>query len=94
MQPIRSNSISRHACAFLAFLLALFLAGCAGGSAKVGQQYSGVQSLPRPPIVLIYPFAVDSDDVVVDTFGGGIGKEASNLRAREEGESLFPRAQI
>jgi len=85
MQPFRSNSMSTHACAFLASLLALLLAGCAGGSTKVGQQYSGAKSLPRPPVVVIYQFAVDADDVVVDTFGQGIGKEASTLERVKRG---------
>lgn len=85
MQPFRSNSMSTHACAFLASLLALLLVSCAGGSAKVGQQYSGGTLLPRPPVVVIYQFAVDADDVVVDTFGGGIGKEASTLERVKRG---------
>ena len=69
MKPIRSTSKSTHACAFLASLLALFLVGCAGASTQVGPQYSKAKSLPRPPVVLVYQFAVDADDVVVDTFG-------------------------
>jgi len=69
MKPIRSPSKSTHACAFLASLLALFLVGCAGASTQVGPQYSKAKSLPRPPVVLVYQFAVDADDVVVDTFG-------------------------
>lgn len=69
MKPIRSPSKSTHACAFLASLLALFLVGCAGASTQVGPQYSEAKSLPRPPVVLVYQFAVDADDVVVDTFG-------------------------
>ncbi len=85
MQPIKSNLLSTPACAFLASLLALLLAGCAGGSSKVGQQYSGGTSLPRPPVVVIYQFAVDADDVVVDTFGQGIGKEASTLERVKRG---------
>jgi len=85
MQPIKANSMSPHACAFLTSLLALLLVSCAGGSAKVGQQYSGGKSLPRPPVVVIYQFAVDADDVVVDTFGQGIGKEASTLQRVKRG---------
>ncbi len=84
--------MSTHACAVLASLLALFLAGCAGGSAKVGQQYSGGKSLPRPPVVLVYQFAVDADDVVVDTFGLDIGnKQASTLERVKRGRA-FARA--
>ncbi|MFB3061816.1 MAG: DUF4410 domain-containing protein [Candidatus Binatia bacterium] len=85
MQPIRATSIFKHSCAFLASLLAVLLAGCAGGSSKVGPQHAGFQSLPRPPVVLVYQFAVDSDDVVADTFGGGIGKEASTLERVKRG---------
>ncbi len=89
MQQFKFNSVSRHASTFLASLLAIFLVGCAGGSSKVGQQYSGTKSLPRPPVVLIYQFAVDADDVVVDTFGQGIGKEASTLDRVKRGR-VFP----
>ncbi|MEC4669259.1 MAG: DUF4410 domain-containing protein [Nitrospirota bacterium] len=85
MQQIRSNSMSTHARTFLASLLAVLLAGCAGGSSKVGPQHAGFQSLPRPPVVLVYQFAVDADDVVVDTFGGGIGQEASTLERVKRG---------
>ena len=88
MQPIKSNSMSMHACVFLASLLALLLAGCAGGSVKVVQQYAGGKSLPRPPVVVIYQFAVDADDVVVDTFGQGIGKEASTLERVKRGRAF------
>ena len=85
MHPIRPTSIFKHSCAFLASLLTVLLAGCAGGSSQVGPQYSGGKSLPRPPVVLVYQFAVDADDVVVDTFGGGIGKEPSTLERVKRG---------
>jgi len=63
MQPIKSDSMSPHACAFLTSLLALLLVSCAGGSAKVGQQYSGGKSLPRPPVVVIYQCIVRCSDL-------------------------------
>ncbi len=85
MQQFKFNTTSTPACAFLASLLAVLLAGCAGGSSKVGPQHSGLKSLPRPPVVLIYQFAVDADDVVADTFGGGIGKETSTLERVKRG---------
>ena len=85
MQPIKSDSMSPHVCAFLTSLVALLLVSCAGGSTKVGEQHSGYESLPRPPVVVIYQFAVDADDVVVDTFGQGIGKEASTLQRVKRG---------
>jgi len=92
MQPIRATSIFKHSCAFLASLLAVLLAGCAGGSAKVGQQYSGGKSLPRPPVVLVYQFAVDADDVVVDTFGLDVGnKQASTLERAKRGKAFARR---
>ncbi len=86
MQQFKFNTTSRHTCSFLASLLALLLVGCAGGSAKVGQQYSGTKSLPRPPVVLLYQFAVDADDVVVDTMGVDVGnKQASTLERVKRG---------
>ncbi len=77
---------SQCSCVFLAALIASFLVGCAGGSSQVGPQYSETQSLPRPAVVLVYQFAVDADDVVVDTFGLDIGsKQASTLERVKRG---------
>ena len=42
--------------------------GCAGGSVEPGRQYTKGESLPRPPVVLVYDFAVDPADVDVDNF--------------------------
>jgi hypothetical protein len=42
------------------------VAPCAGSSATQRVDAAGLR---RPPVVLVYPFAVDPEDVVVDTFG-------------------------
>ena len=53
----------------LGVLLAVLLIGCAGGSAKRVRLHTEIAQLPRPSVMLIYNFAVDSDDVIIDTFG-------------------------
>jgi hypothetical protein len=66
-------------------LITLFLVGCAGGSAKqVGSQ--GDEPLTRPPVFLIYDFAVDPEDVIVDTAGLTSGDEASTAERLSEGK--------
>ena len=54
---------------FLVALVTIFLVGCAGGSAKQTIHYQGGEPLPRPRAVYIYNFAVNSNEVMVDTFG-------------------------
>ena len=71
--------------AVLVALIAFFLGGCAGGSAKqVGSQ--GNEPLLRPPVFLIYDFAVDPEDVMVDTTGLTSGDEASTAERLSEGK--------
>jgi hypothetical protein len=54
----------------LTAVLALALAlGCASSSVTPGRRLVGDEPLPRPGVVLIYDFAVDPADVVVDTLG-------------------------
>lgn len=47
----------------------LVAVGCAGGSARTVGRFSDDQPLPKPSEILVYDFAVDADDVVLDTFG-------------------------
>jgi hypothetical protein len=69
----------------LVALFALFLGGCAGGSAKqVGSQ--GNEPRSRPPVFLIYDFPVDPEDVMVDTAGHTSGDEASTTERQSEGK--------
>jgi len=72
--------------AVLATLIALFLVGCAGGSAKKVSSLRGDEPLPRPPVFLIYDFAVDPEDVMVDTTGLTSGDEASSSERLSEGK--------
>lgn len=69
-----------------AILIALFLVGCAGGSAKKVSSLRGDEPLPRPPVFLIYNFAVDPEDVMVDTTGLTSGDEASTAERLSEGK--------
>jgi hypothetical protein len=72
--------------AVLAVLITLFLVGCAGGSAKQVSSLRGDEPLPRPPVFLIYDFAVDPEDVMVDTAGLTSGDEASTAERLSEGK--------
>ena len=69
----------------LVALFALFLGGCAGGSAKQVSS-RGDEPVPRPPVFLIYDFAVDPEDVMVDTTGLTSGDEASSVERLSEGK--------
>jgi len=71
--------------AVLVALIALFLVGCAGGSAKQVSS-RGDEPVPRPPVFLIYDFAVDPEDVMVDTAGLTSGDEASTAERLSEGK--------
>jgi hypothetical protein len=46
----------------------------------------GDEPLPRPPVFLIYDFAVDPEDVIVDTAGLTSGDEASTAERLTEGK--------
>ena len=65
--------------------LALTLTACAGGSARVTST-SDTAELPRPSIALVYPFAVDADDVAADTFG--YDQESTDEAARQVANTL------
>jgi hypothetical protein len=61
--------VVRRAFRSLAAALAAGLGlGCAQGSA-LHQMLWSEETLPKPPLVLVYDFAVDPDDLVVDVFG-------------------------
>ena len=75
---------------FLVALITFFLIGCAGGSAKQLSQYQGSEPLPRPSAIYIYDFAVNSNDVVVDTFGPNfISKDKADISKQvQEGRNV------
>ncbi len=51
-------------------LLALAsLAGCASTKLERGRAFAPLDDRPKPPMVLVYDFAVSAEDVIVDTFG-------------------------
>jgi hypothetical protein len=52
--------------------------GCAGATAKPGKQYAQDAVLPRPPVLVVYDFAVDTDSVMVDTFGPNFIQDTNN----------------
>ena len=70
----------------LIVLITLYLIGCAGGSAKKVSSIEGEDKLPRPSTFLIYDFAVDPEDVIVDTTGLTSGDEASSAKRLSEGK--------
>ena len=87
---MKAESFSTFSCpyssAVFAALITLFLAGCAGGSAKQVSSVGGDELVPRPPVFLIYDFAVDPEDVMVDTAGLSSGDEASTAERLSEGK--------
>jgi type IV pilus biogenesis protein CpaD/CtpE len=70
----------------LIVLITLSLVGCAGGSAKRVSAIEDEDQLVRPPVFLIYNFAVDPEDVMVDTSGLTSGDEASTAERISEGK--------
>jgi hypothetical protein len=75
---------------FLVALITFFLVGCAGGSAKQLSHYQGSEPLPRPSAIYIYNFAVNSNDVVVDTFGPNfMSKDKADIsKQMQEGRNV------
>jgi hypothetical protein len=69
MRPSRIGLIA------LALLVGL---GCAGATANRGKQYAQDGVLPRPPVLVVYDFAVDTDSVMVDTFGPNFFQNTNN----------------
>jgi len=53
----------------LVVLALLGLVGCASTSVERGRVLAPLDELPKPPVLLVYDFAVSADDVMVDTFG-------------------------
>ena len=69
--------------AFLPALIAVFLVGCAGGRTEYARDHTAGESRPRPPAVLVYNFAVDAEDVALDTMGlNSRGKGSTSERQR------------
>ncbi len=68
--------------------LLLFLGACAKSKIERSQSYVQGRSLPRPPVLLVYDFAVNADDVVADTFGPkfltGAGKTSKRVEVGRE----------
>lgn len=87
---MRAESFSSFSWPYLstvfAALVPFFLAGCAGGSAKPVSSVRGDEPLPRPPVFLIYDFAVDPEDIIVDTAGLTTESEASTAERLTEGK--------
>ena len=58
-----------------ALIALVFLTGLACASAGVDstQRYGADRKLPRPPVLLVYDFAVSPTDAMVDAYGAGYG---------------------
>ncbi len=76
----------QYSSAMLPALIALFLVGCAGGSATKTGSSRGSESVPRPSVFLIYDFAVDAEDVVIDTPGLNMEDNTSTSERRAKGK--------
>ncbi len=74
---------------FMGMIIAALLVGCAGGSVEPGRQHTEGKSLPRPPVVLIYDFAVDPADVEVDKLGPDfVSGEAPTSEKLKQGRAV------
>ena len=69
----------------LAALLGSLLVGCAGASVETVSPLRVDEPLPRPPVFLIYNFAVDPEDVAVDTTGLTMGSKGTTFQRDTQG---------
>jgi len=82
-------STSQLSGAFMGMIIAAWLVGCAGGSVEPGRQYTKGESLPRPPVLLIYDFAVDPANVAVDKLGPDfVSGEAPTSEKLQQGRAV------
>lgn len=89
MREASLSSVSHYSSAFLVILIATFGVGCAGGSVEPGAQYTKGESLPRPPVVLVYDFTVDPADVDVDNLGPNfVSGEAPTSERLQQGRAV------
>jgi hypothetical protein len=75
------RKINRSAMAALALPISL---ACASASVTPAQRYAGDERLPRPPVLLVYDFAVSPSDVVEDTLGPEFAAPRSPMSKEEE----------
>ena len=54
--------------AIIAISMAALLA-CAGANVSGARRYADDSDIPKPSVVLVYPFALDANDVAIDTYG-------------------------
>jgi hypothetical protein len=89
MKQTSLSSVPQFSLAFLAVLIVAFGVGCAGGSVEPGRQYTKGESLPRPPVVLVYDFTVDPADVAVDQLGPDfVSGEAPTSERLQQGRAV------
>ena len=78
--------------------LFLSLSGCASTKIEPGRVMAPLDNLPKPPVMLIYNFAVDADKVIVDTSGpslvSGDGDPSERLETGREVQSSFSKALV
>jgi hypothetical protein len=89
MKQTSLSAVSQFSLAFLAVLIAAVGVGCAGGSVEPEAQYTKGESLPRPPVVLVYDFTVDPADVAVDKLGPNfVSGEAPTSERLKQGRAV------
>ena len=80
----RSNTTTIAMTTTLLIGVLLAVGGCAKAKIEHTRRHVQGEALPRPPVLLIYDFAVNADDVVVDTFGPkfltGSGKMSDRVK--------------
>ena len=84
--PMRKTLVATSLMLFVSALIA-----CAGASTQPSATYEG-RALPRPPVVLVYPFATSPDEVVADNLGSDFRRPTPRTpeekRAREVSDKL------
>lgn len=82
----RAVRLRRHRAAIAAWATCLGLA-CASARIERAQSHLEDRVVPKPPILLVYPFALTADDVALDTVGLGDGtpevKSAEGARIQD-----------
>ena len=75
---------------YLAILTACFLVGCAGAKSQQSVPQSVAnEPISPPPVLLVYDFAVDPEDVVVDMFGPSfMRKQLPNSERLKKGKAI------
>ncbi len=69
MSNLRFRHSRQRATTVALLFAALITTGCARAKIENARRYTQDDVVPRPPVVIVYAFAADADDVLLDTLG-------------------------